>query len=84
MIRLESEGPALPCAGRPGMPARRKDSMKPDMEAWRDMRFGMFIHWGLYALVGHGEWAMYNDPIDVDEYRRLADRFTAEKFDAAA
>lgn len=58
--------------------------MKPDMEAWRDMRFGMFIHWGLYALVGHGEWAMYNDPIDVDEYRRLADRFTAEKFDAAA
>ena len=56
---------------------------KPDIEAWKDLRFGMFIHWGLYALVGMGEWAMYNDPIDIDEYRSLMVRFTAENFDAA-
>ena len=58
--------------------------VKPDMEQWKDMRFGMFIHWGLYALMGRGEWAMYNEAIDVDVYRRLMDKFTAEKFDARA
>ena len=58
--------------------------MRPEMEAWKDMRFGMFIHWGLYALVGRGEWVMYNEAIDKDDYRQLMDRFTAEKFDARA
>lgn len=58
--------------------------VKPDMEAWKDLRFGMFIHWGLYSQMGRGEWAMYNEAIDVDEYRKLKDTFTAEKFDARA
>ncbi len=57
---------------------------RKNMEDWKDMRFGMFIHWGLYALLGRGEWAMYNDPIDKDEYRGLMDSFTAERFDANA
>ncbi len=51
-------------------------------EWWQDARFGMFIHWGLYAIVGTGEWCMYNDGIPKDEYRKLADRFTPRKFDA--
>ena len=58
--------------------------IKPDMESWKDMRFGMFIHWGLYALLGRGEWAMYNEAIDSTEYRKLMDSFTAEKFDPKA
>lgn len=57
---------------------------KPRIEEWKDLRFGMFIHWGLYALLGKGEWAMYQQPIDRDEYRKLKDQFTAEKFDARA
>nr|MBR4280184.1 alpha-L-fucosidase [Clostridia bacterium] len=52
------------------------------IEDWKDLRFGMFIHWGLYALMGRGEWAMWTEAIDVDEYRKLKDEFTAEKFDA--
>ena len=28
------------------------------MEDWKDLRFGMFIHWGLYAIWGRGEWVM--------------------------
>lgn len=55
-----------------------------DMEAWKDLRYGMFIHWGLYALMGCGEWAMFNEGIDKDEYRKLMADFTAEKFDATA
>lgn len=58
--------------------------MRAEIEAWKDMRFGMFIHWGLYALLGRGEWAMYNEAIDQDEYRSLMDRFSAERYDARA
>ncbi len=52
------------------------------------MGFGMFVHWGLYAQLGKGEWiyAHRNDYKDVpqtmDEYKKLADTFTAEDFDA--
>lgn len=53
---------------------------KPHIEAWKDRRFGMFMHWGLYSILGEGEWAMFNKPIDKDEYRLLLERFTAEKF----
>lgn len=52
------------------------------MEWWQDAKFGMFIHWGLYAIVGTGEWCMHNDGIPKDEYRLLADRFSPKKFDA--
>lgn len=58
--------------------------MEQKIEAWKDLRFGMFIHWGLYAIMGRGEWAMWTEAIDVDEYRKLADEFTAEKFDGRA
>ncbi len=44
--------------------------------------FGMFIHWGLYSQLGKGEWAMHIHKIPKSEYRRLADTFTASKFDA--
>lgn len=54
------------------------------IEDWKDLRFGMFIHWGLYALWGRGEWVMWNEAIDKDEYRQLMHQFTAEKFDPRA
>ena len=31
------------------------------MEWWREARFGMFIHWGLYSLLARGEWVMHNE-----------------------
>ncbi len=48
---------------------------------WQDYKFGMFIHWGLYALLERGEWVMFKEQIDVDEYRKLSDDFHAESFD---
>ena len=54
----------------------------PDRLAWfREARFGMFIHWGLYSLLGRGEWVMNREQIPGAEYRKLADRFTAEHYD---
>lgn len=58
--------------------------MEQRIEDWKDLRFGMFIHWGLYAIWGRGEWVMWSEAIDKDEYRELMHQFTAEKFDARA
>lgn len=53
-----------------------------DMKWFRDAKFGMFIHWGLYSIIGKGEWVMFNKRMDVDEYAALSNQFAAPKFDA--
>jgi len=55
-----------------------------DMQWWHNAKFGLFIHWGVYSIAGKGEWYMFSDQVDVREYKKLADQFTAEKFDAKA
>src|SRR5216110_1782261 len=39
------------------------------MKWWHEARFGMFIHWGLYSVIGRHEWVMENGGIPVSEYR---------------
>ncbi len=59
------------------------------MQWWRAARFGMFVHWGLYAIPagrwqgqeGYGEWIMREAGIAVDEYEKLASRFNPDSFD---
>lgn len=53
------------------------------MKWFRDAKFGMFIHWGIYAIPGLGEWEMFNHRHSVEEYAELAEQFTPEEFDAA-
>ncbi len=48
------------------------------MRWWHEARFGMFIHWGLYSVLGRHEWAMENEGIPVAEYELLAKRFQPE------
>ena len=45
------------------------------MKWWREARFGMFVHFGLYALTGRQEWVMANENIPPEEYEKLADSF---------
>ena len=45
------------------------------MKWWHEARFGMFIHWGLYSVLGRHEWVMNRERIPVEEYELLADRF---------
>ncbi|NUQ71261.1 MAG: alpha-L-fucosidase [Chthonomonadales bacterium] len=62
------------------------------MRWFREARFGMFIHWGLYAIPagewngkpvgGAGEWIMYSAKIPVSEYEPLAGQFNPVQFDA--
>lgn len=65
--------------GIPEMPKREIKteldlSMQPDekIQWMRDARIGMFIHWGLYAGPGVGEWYMENKGVSIEEYRKLA------------
>ncbi len=52
------------------------------IEWWREARFGMFMHWGVYSIPGRGEWVQWQEQIPVDEYAKLADQFHPEHFDA--
>ena len=52
-----------------------------NIQAWQDYKFGMFIHYGLYSILGEGEWVMFNKPMDKDEYAETGKVFTAGKFD---
>ena len=64
------------------------------MSWWREAKFGMFIHWGVYAVPagtykdkpvgGIGEWIMWNAKIPVADYRAFAQRFNPTKYDPAA
>ncbi|MBN2851524.1 MAG: alpha-L-fucosidase [Clostridia bacterium] len=45
------------------------------MKWWREARFGMFVHYGLYSQSGRNEWLMVHENIPTKEYEKLADTF---------
>ena len=84
---------AFPAAQAP--PPAARDPLKEKRLAWfRDAKYGLFIHWGLYAIpagewkgkrsLGLGEWIMNRARIPVKEYEQLAAEFNPVKFDADA
>ena len=52
-------------------------------EEFRDKGFGIFIHWGIYSMLGSGEWVLNDPNIFHHEYKDLAGGFYPSKFDAA-
>jgi alpha-L-fucosidase len=84
---------ASPLAAAP--PAPPPDPAKEARLAWfREAKYGLFIHWGLYAIPagewkgkpvpGIGEWIMYRARIPVREYEGLAKQWNPVRFDAEA
>jgi alpha-L-fucosidase len=82
-------------AGAQQPQGRAPDPAREARLAWfRDARYGLFIHWGLYAIPagqwkgaavpGLGEWIMNRAKIPVGEYGQLASRFNPVRFDADA
>lgn len=59
-----------------------QDPRAAAIEWFRQAKFGLFIHYGLYSLTRHGEWAQFDDVIPIAEYARLAEKFDARAFDA--
>jgi alpha-L-fucosidase len=72
--------PAYQVIARDESPSAREARMK-----WfREARFGIFIHWGVYSVPAHGEWYMNNAKVPVAIYRAFAKDFTADKYDPQA
>ncbi len=49
---------------------------------FENMGFGVFVHFGLYSLLGRGEWVQHIEKIPSEEYTKLVNDFTVEDFDA--
>lgn len=62
----------------------RVDPRAANLAWFAQARFGLFLHYGLYSMLGRGEWAMFHERIPVTEYERLADSFSPVAFDADA
>jgi alpha-L-fucosidase len=71
-----------------GTPVSAQSDYQPSPEnlqarrEFQDMKFGMFIHWGVYSVLGDGEWVFHDRKLKLDEYNRLPAFFNPEKFDA--
>ena len=61
-------------AARTGQPAGR--STLSYIALW------LAVHWGLYSLIGRGEWVMHQEQIPIAEYEQLAQQFNSTRFNA--
>ena len=56
-----------------------------EMEWFKDAKFGVFIHWGIYGVNGDGaSWPIFNQKISHEDYMKQADSFTASNYDPEA
>ncbi len=53
-------------------------------EAFVEARYGLFLHYGLYSILGRGEWVLNREEIPLDDYRALAEQFDPSAFNADA
>ena len=62
----------------------QQDPRKANLEWFKDARFGLFMHYGLYSILEDGEWIQlrHNPPISVADYDTLFNMFSAKNFDA--
>jgi alpha-L-fucosidase len=84
----------MPVAATAAAPAANDPLTSARTQWWREARFGLFIHWGVYAVPGGayngkevsggGEWIMNTGHIPVAEYEKFASQFNPTKFDARA
>lgn len=62
---------------------KRMDERDRRTEWFRKDRFGLFLHWGLYSIHGHGEWYPSDCQVPVENYQPLFEEFNPVRFDAA-
>ena len=73
-------GLAASATAQPGyVPSEENLASRHEFE---NARLGIFIHWGIYSMLGDGEWVQQKQNIDYQEYAKLARGFYPSKFDA--
>ena len=58
-----------------------REEYEARMQWFRDARFGMFIHWGLYAIPARGEWVRSNEQMPEEDYLPYFDEFDPVDYD---
>ena len=81
-VPTDSALPTSPQAPGTRQPSAEEADRIRRMKWWHEARFGMFIHWGLYSVLGRHEWVMENEGIPVSEYAPLAKQFRPKPFPA--
>ena len=74
----QAPAPNRPPAGLPAETPAQKDAR---LAWWTDARFGMFIHWGLYAQAARHEWVKKNERMTDAEYQKYFDTFDPDLYD---
>ena len=84
--------PDASAQGAPQVITETKEQQEARMSWWHEAKFGMFIHWGIYSVVGgqykgqelpnSAEWMMCRGKIPIAEYSKYAEQFNPTKFDA--
>lgn len=62
----------------------RRDARQATKKWFDEARFGLFMHYGVYSQLAHGEWVQLREKIPVSQYAKLADTFDPSGFDAEA
>ncbi len=65
------------------LPYESPEKKSQRLEWWQNARFGMFIHWGLYALAARHEWVKKNERITDNDYQKYFDHFNPDLFNPA-
>ena len=68
-------GSALPEVPEYSLDATGMTDHDRRIQWWREAKFGMFVHWGLYSILGREAWAMGDEDIPLADYEKLAGRF---------
>lgn len=89
MRRVTAVVLAIACIALAPAPGAAQASYTPAPEnlkarQWfQDAKFGLFVHWGVYSVLGDGEWVMNQQRIPIADYEKLPAFFNPQQFDAA-
>ncbi|MDR2287321.1 MAG: alpha-L-fucosidase [Prevotellaceae bacterium] len=67
----------------PSWAKETKEQKAKRLEWWTHDRFGMFIHWGIYALPARHEWIKHNERISNENYQKYFDNFDPDLYNPA-
>jgi alpha-L-fucosidase len=85
-VRLSFISALLLCAGAASFARAETPSPPgetPEQKWFRDAKFGLFVHWGVYSVLGDGEWVMHNKKMTIAEYEKLPPQFNPIEYDPA-
>jgi len=91
LLRLSGAGLAVAACGHRLSTAQEAEGRpmqipvpEPRVARFERLAYGMFVHWGVFSLMGRCVWAMHPSRFPLEEYRQQMPRFTAKEFDPRA